>query len=32
VRGRPSAVTGAVVGTWIVSLVSAWGADRLGVL
>ena len=32
VHGRPSGVTVAVLSTWLMSLVSAWGADHLGVL
>jgi len=32
VRGRPGSVAATVGLTWLVSLVSAWGADRLGVL
>lgn len=32
VHRAPSGVTATVVGTWAVSLLAAWGADRLGVL
>jgi hypothetical protein len=32
IRGRPAAVAATVSLTWLVSLVSAWGAAHLGVL